>query len=352
MAACVLVLVAACGRSAPPGPPAPVTVRPVLEEQASGTTALLQAVSAVNDSVVWVSGHRATFARTRDGGRTWQTRSWTDADSTLEFRDVHAVSYETAYLLAAGPGDRSRIYKTIDGGTNWQLQFFNGDSAAFYDCFDFWDAVHGIVVSDAVRGWMIVMATEDGRNWRNSSTGLPPALEGEGAFAASGTCLVVRRPGHAWIATGARSGARVYHSGDRGKSWSVVTTPVVAGEASGVATLTFRDERNGLALGGRLGDNNDRSPNVARTGDAGRTWTLATRTNMPGPVFGSAYVPSLGAAVVAVGPRGLDWSGDDGQSWTTLSDNAYWAVGFGSATSGWAVGPRGRITRLSLPPAR
>src|SRR6266480_4522293 len=48
----------------------PVVVGTITEQQ-SHTTALLQAVSAVDDSVVWVSGHHATWVRTVDGGRTW-----------------------------------------------------------------------------------------------------------------------------------------------------------------------------------------------------------------------------------------------------------------------------------------
>ena len=112
-------------------------VRPLLTEQASGTTAHLQAVSAVNDTVVWVSGHRATWARTTDGGRSWAAGSLQGADSVLQFRDVHALSADSAWLLAAGPGERSRIYFTADGGRSWRLQFLNRDTSAFYDCFDF-----------------------------------------------------------------------------------------------------------------------------------------------------------------------------------------------------------------------
>ena len=339
---------------APEGSPSPAAevslLPPVIQEQASGTRALLQAVSAVSDSIVWVSGHRATYARTRDGGRTWQARSWTGPDSVLEFRDVHAVSYETAYLLAAGPGDRSRIYKTTDGGANWQRQFLNGDSAAFYDCFDFWDATHGIAVSDAVNGRLIVIATEDGTTWRDISSGLPPALEGEGAFAASGTCLVTRGGSDAWIVTGAAAAGRAYHTTDRGRTWSVVTVPMANGQAAGPATIAMRDDRNGVALGGRLADADDRSPNVARTFDGGRSWMPATRTSFSGAVFGSAWVPNLssGTALIAAGPRGLAISTDEGGFWTTLSEQAWWAVGFSPRGDGWVVGPAGRITRLAM----
>ena len=51
---------------------------------------------------------------------------------------------------------------------------------------------------------------------------------------------------------------------------------------------------------------------------------------------------------MAVGPRGLDYSTDDGASWVSLDTLAYWSVGFGSKHTGWAVGPDGRITRIVL----
>jgi photosystem II stability/assembly factor-like uncharacterized protein len=322
---------------------------PQVAEQASGTRALLQAVSAVNDNVAWVSGHRATWARTTDGGAHWTSGAMTGADSTLQFRDVHAVSATVAYLLSAGNGAASRIYKTSNAGATWQLQFMNRDSAAFFDCFDFWDADHGIAVSDAVRGRMIVIATEDGgAHWNDVSAALPAALEGEGAFAASGTCLVTRGRSHAWIATGAATGARVYHTSDRGRSWSVVTSPVAGGQAAGLQSLAFRDERHGMALGGKIADPNDRSDNVARTDDGGTTWTLVQRTAFSGAAYGSAVVPGLAHTVVAAGPKGLDVSHDDGASWTSVNSLAYWAVGFAGPHAGWAVGPGGRITRIGF----
>jgi len=343
----LLIGLAGCARGG--SPPAPAAAAPPrLEEQASGTRALLQAVSAVNDDVVWLSGHRATWARSTDGGATWQSGAMTGADSTLQFRDVYAVSATAAYLLSAGNGAASRIYKTTDGGATWQLQFLNRDSAAFYDCFDFWDADHGIAVSDAVRGRMIVIATEDGgAHWNDISSALPPALDGEGAFAASGTCLVTRGRNHAWIATGAAGGARVYHTGDRGRSWSVVLSPVAGGQAAGLQSLAFRDERHGLALGGKIADPNDRSDNAARSDDGGATWRLVQRTAFSGAAYGSSVVPGLAGTAVAAGPKGLDVTADDGATWTSLNAQAYWAVGFGRRR-GWAVGPGGRITRISF----
>lgn len=350
------LLVPLAGCALPGRPPADPRSAPVasLAEQQSHTTALLQAVSAVNDRVVWVSGHRATWVRTVDGGRTWVAGAMTGPDSALEFRDVKAVSATTAYVLAAGPGEQSRIYKTTDAGRSWRLQFTNRDPAAFYDCFDFWDATHGIAVSDAAHGRMIVIRTDDGEHWRAvAENGMPPALPGEGSPAAGGTCLIVRGRASAWFGT--EPHARVYRSDDRGRRWTAVTTPIVTGEATGVATLAFRDERHGMALGGRILRPDDRSDSVAAvTGDGGETWTLVARPTFRGAVYGSAAVPGLPGYVVAAGPGGLDWTGNDGRSWNHLGSSAYWAVECASRGTCWAAGPGGRITRVTfarpLPP--
>ena len=329
-----------------------LAVQPTLVEQVSHTTALLQAVSAVSDSVAWVSGHRATWARTTDGGATWLAGAMAGPDSTLEFRDVHAVDANTAYLLSAGNGAASRIYKTTDGGRIWQLQFMNQDSAAFFDCFDFWDAKHGVAVSDAVRGRLVIIRTDDGgAHWnRVPDDGIPPALEGEGAFAASGTCLVAQGRSVAWIGTGSTAAARVFKTTDRGRHWSVMSTPVVSGQSAGIETVAFRDALRGIALGGRIADANDRSDNVAVTGDGGLTWYLAGRPTISGAIYGSSFVPGVGPVVVAVSPKGMDWSSDGGRTWANINANAYWSVGFSSRWAGWAVGPRGRITHLAFGP--
>ncbi len=60
-----------------------------LIEQESGTRVLLQAISPVDEQVVWVSGHGGTFVRTTDGGLNWSARVVPGAD-TLQFRDVEA----------------------------------------------------------------------------------------------------------------------------------------------------------------------------------------------------------------------------------------------------------------------
>lgn len=345
------LVVAACAPKNPRANVAPVSMLS-LASQASGTTALLQAVSAPSDRVAWVSGHAAAVLRTTNGGVSWERVIVPGAaEDSLQFRDVHAVDDHVAYLLAAGSGSRSRIYKTTDGGHRWQLQFRNADSSAFYDCFAFWDARRGIAFSDAVASRFPVRVTQDGgEHWDLvAADALPPGQPGEGAFAASGACVATLDPEQAWIGTGAADTARVLHTRDAGRTWEVAATPIAGGRSSGIAAVAFRDSLHGIALGGDVANPDARVDNVAVTADGGRTWRGGGRPHFAGAVYGAAVVPGRPGWVVAVGPRGLDYSTDDGASWTSVDTLAYWSVGFGSRETGWAVGPGGRIREIRLP---
>ena len=343
--ACVLAA-AACATPAPAQAPA----APTLEEQTSGSTVLLQAVSPVDASVVWISGHGGTWRRTTDGGRTWAGGVVPDADS-LEFRDVHAASATEAWLLSAGPGDRSRVYHTADAGRSWQLQWTNAEPAGFYDCLAFWDARRGVVYGDAVDGSLRVLRTADGgRSWRLvPAAQLPAALPSEGGFAASGTCVTTGADGRAWIGAGNTTRARVFRTTDYGATWSAAEAPLVTGEGAGLTSISMVDASNGFGFGGNLGARDTRTDNVARTTDGGRTWTLLPHLAMAGAAYGGVAVPGTdGRALVAVGPGGADVSLDGGRSWTTLDARAWWGVGASGPDAVWIAGPQGRIARVRV----
>jgi photosystem II stability/assembly factor-like uncharacterized protein len=341
-----------CSAAAPPTRPAGELSGgsgPALTPQRSGTSQRLQAVSPVDEQVVWVSGVGGTYGVTLDGGNTWRSGIVPGADS-LEFRDVQGVSDRIAYLLAAGPGERSRIYRTEDGGRTWNLQFTNRDTSAFYDCFAFWDQRRGFTMSDAVAGRFPVIHTVDGRTWSDLGERLPAAQPGEGAFAASGTCTATLGDRHGWISTGAAARARVLATSDGGETWRAAGTPIVQGTAtSGGASIEFRDTLNGILGGGDIAHPDAFADNVARSGDGGRSWRLTARTPFPGAVYGLAYAGRDSRTVVATGPSGAAWSTDEGGHWTLLEGvRDYWAVGFASPKAGWLVGTEGRILRLAF----
>lgn len=317
--------------------------------QQSGTAARFRGVSAVSPLVAWASGSAGAYARTTDGGATWQTAVVPGA-SQLDFRDVQAVDANTAYLLSIGPGEASKIYKTTDGGNGWTLQFTNHNPKAFFDAFAFWDARTGIAMSDPVDGRFILIKTTDGgATWKElPGENFPPALEGDGAFAASGTCIAVQGKKNVWFGTGGAAVARVFRSTDGGESWRVAATPITAGNASsGIFSIAFKDARNGVIVGGDYKKESEPGDNVATTTDGGATWALAKGPRPPG--FRSAVAYFTGARapmLVAVGPGGSDYSVDNGSSWTRLDSTGYHAFSIAGST-GWAVGEGGRIAKYS-----
>jgi photosystem II stability/assembly factor-like uncharacterized protein len=320
--------------------------RPVLVEQTSGTTALLQAVHALDAQHVWLSGHRATYAVTEDGGSTWRVAR-VPGDSTLQWRDLHAVSPTRAWLMAAGSGPASRIVTTDDGGATWTTAFVNADSAAFYDCLAVWPDGRGFAFSDAVAGRIPLVTTDDGRAWQVRTDLLPAARGTEGGFAASGTCATTLGDRHGWIATGNGTAPRVHRTADGGRAWDAVEVPLLRGGASGAAAIAFRDSLVGVVLGGAI-DNKATGPRTAVTRDGGRSWQTTGEPAFAGAIYGAAYA-KVGSAwrLLAVGPGGAAWSADDGTTWQPLAEGSFWSVGAAPDGTAWLVGPRGRIVRVT-----
>ena len=318
---------------------------PRWEPQVSGVKARLRGVSASSDRVAWASGASGTVLRTADGGATWTKLDVPDA-AGLDFRDVDAVSETTAYILSIGAGASSRIFKTVDAGAHWTSQFVNDDPKAFFDAMAFWDADHGVALSDSIDGQFVVITTGDGgRTWKRvPPDALPPALVNEGGFAGSGTNIAVMDR-HAWIGTGAASNARMLLTDDRGATWRVVDTPVASSASSGIFSVAFRDRLHGVTVGGDYRREQDAIDNAARTDNGGLTWA---------PVMGLggfrsvvAFAPRSASSWIAVGPQGADWSDDDGRTWTAIAGDGYHAFSFSpSGHVGWGVGEGGRIGRL------
>ena len=352
-------------------PPPHLSAQPAVTEQSSGTTEVLQAISPVSEETVWVSGHAGVILRTLDGGSAWE-RIPAPAGDSLQFRDIHGFSTASAVGLTAGEGSLSRIYHTEDAGMSWSLAFLMEEPAGFLDCLDFWDENRGFAYGDSFDGVPYILLTGDGgRSWaRVAAESAPAANEGEGGFAASGTCARAGWEGRGWIGTGAAGSARVLATVDYGRTWTAAETPLVKGSVAGIFTLaivpgTAADEGGNrpaledtpvptgqplmMALGGDL----DRSEevlagNAAVSLDGGGTWSPASPAPINGAVYGSAG-GGTGANrwVVAVAPTGAAYTGDLGGSWEALPGVSAWAVEFApGGRVGWAAGGRGRIWRI------
>ena len=313
--------------------------------QQSNTAASLRGLSVVSWRVAWASGSGGTVIHTIDGGATWIADSVPGA-SKFDLRAIAAFDANTAVVAATA----GRIWRTENGGKSWTLVYENADSAVFLDAVGFWAGTRrGLVVGDPIGGRFFILTSDDsGRSWREApSESRPLAKQGEGAFAASGSSLVMHGTKHAWIGTGVNV-ARVFRTVDAGKTWTAATAPLAdATPASGVFALSFADGARGVAVGGAYDQPIQRGRAAAYTTDGGFTWTGAT--TMPnGFRSGVAFVPlTNGAMVVAVGTNGTDISFDSGRKWIRADTVDYHAVRFAKDGAGWASGSRGRVARFA-----
>jgi photosystem II stability/assembly factor-like uncharacterized protein len=314
--------------------------------QTSHVKARLRGVSSVNERVAWASGSGSTVLRTDDGGATW--KKLTVTGDPLDFRDIDAIDENTAYVLSIGNGATSRIYKTLDGGATWVLQFRNEDPKAFLDAMSFWDANHGLVIGDSVDGKFYILTTSNGGgDWsRVPLNALPPALENEGAFAASGTNIAVYGKGDAWIGLGAAARARVLRTTDGGRTWKIAETPVKSGQSSGIFSIAFSDQKHGVIVGGDYQKEKEATDNLALTDDGGVTWTLTK--GLSGFRSVVAYVPGT-KTLVAIGPAGGDYSNDDGKNWMPLAGPGFDTFSFARGRKfGWGAGAQGTLGMLKF----
>jgi photosystem II stability/assembly factor-like uncharacterized protein len=310
--------------------------------QTSNTTASLRGVSVVSAKVVWASGSKGTYLITTDGGANWKAGTVTGA-ADMDFRAVHGFDDKTAILLSIGSGEKSRVYRTKDGGGTWDVLYSNPDPKGFFDDIAFWDASHGILLGDPVDGHFVIMTTDDGgETWKGQKT--PAALSNEGAFAASNSCMFVIGLHDVWFGTG---GARVFHSSDGGKKWSVATTPVRHDAASaGIFSITFLNPLFGIAVGGDYAKPAEAAHNIAITEDGGKKWT-APESGPSGFRSAIIYLPDL-KMWVATGTSGSDVSTDKGKTWKQFDKGNYNAMSFILSYAGWAVGPKGAVARFGV----
>ncbi|HPF50069.1 MAG TPA: hypothetical protein PK335_00775 [Draconibacterium sp.] len=312
----------------------------------SGTNASLWGLFVVNENVIWASGSAGTVLRSVDGEESWKTMQIPGAENN-DFRSLHAWDENRAMVFGVAGPDFG--YKTENGGETWEVVYQDTTTGLFFNSLKFADNLNGLAVSDPVDGKFFVIRTENGgQNWERV-TNMPEVENGEANFAASNTCIEYLPSGKAWIATGGMT-ARVFYSEDFGKSWEVAKTPMIRGQASsGIFSIAFKNDREGIVVGG-IYDQPEINTNVAAyTIDGGKNWISSTE--MPSGYRSCVQFISDGNRdfTLAIGKAGCDYSLDGGISWNFLSNEGYYTFRAVPGKSiGFAAGSDGRIAKISF----
>ena len=287
----------------------------------------IRALQAVDENTVWFAGSSGRVGHTSDGGETWQVDSIEHEGRLLHFRSI-AVTDQAVFVLSIE--SPALLYRSIDQGQSWELVYQEDHPAAFYDAMQFWDNQTGIAMGDPTDGCISIIMTEDGgQSWQKIPCDrLPAAAEGEAAFAASNSNIALQGD-QAWIVTGGAK-ARVLHSSDRAKSWSIYQSPLAeGGQMTGIYTVDFWDEQQGIIFGGDWNDKAINTSNKASTKDGGQSWQLLADGAGPGYRSSVKYFPQgAGQAILAAGIPGISVSYDSGENWEELSTESWYALSF------------------------
>lgn len=323
-------------------------VKPTIRftELETKSNASLRGLFVVDENVVWASGSNGTVLISQSGGAKWKVIQINGAEEN-DFRSIYAWDENRAIVFGvAGPAFG---YLTEDGGKNWETVFQDSTKGLFFNSLKFADENNGLAVSDPIDGKFFVLETKNGgKNWKRVID-IPDVEEGEANFAASNTCIEFLPSGKAWIASGGVA-ARVFYSTDFGCTWEVTKTPMVRGQASsGIFSIAFKNERQGVIVGG-IYDQPEMNTNIAAfTNDGGITWHISKI--MPKEYRSCVQYLSGNSNnyFLAAGKTGCDISIDGGENWNFISEKGYYSIRpVSGKLFGFASGSKGRIAQWEI----
>ena len=240
--------------------------------------------------------------------------------------------------------------RPTDGGATWATLYVNKDPKGFLDALAFWDADHGLALGDQVDGRFVILTTDDGgKTWGPiPPEGMPPALPGEGAFAASGTCLVVGKGWARLVRHGRGEGVPCLPLHGPGEDLDGPRDAGHGGHAvgghllPGVPRCRPRDRRRGRLQGaGEIGER--RRPHLGR-----------------GPDLEAAEGPGAGRLPIRRGvcpghagthpggrrPHGVGRLGGRGRELAAVGDDGVPCGRVRKPAAGWAVGDDGLVAKF------
>jgi photosystem II stability/assembly factor-like uncharacterized protein len=252
---------------------------------------------------------------------------------TNVYQNENDQRYDDVFFLNenvgwAANGYYSKVYKTIDGGENWDLQLELEEGTAYFRNIEFINQNIGFV---GTLNNTFLKTVDGGTNWE-AVTNLPPNVPAICGLSAIGTSTI--------YGCGAYfSPAYIIKSIDSGDNWTFID---MSAYANALVEILFIDENTGYASG-----KNDDGGVILKTIDGGVNWTSLYNTGIPGEyVWKLQDLHSDGQVLfgsvesVSPLPGKLVKSVDGGTNWVSkeVSDTDIQAVGFVTETHGWMGG--------------
>jgi hypothetical protein len=199
------------------------------------------------------------------------------------------------------------------------------------------------VMGDPVDNEFSLYHSSDLKHWEKITPALP-SYSGEAGFAASGSNVQISNSVYYFVSGGEKS--RFFMSKDKGQTWIQSELPFKNSQASGAFSLAMKDKNNGIVVGGDYLAPNSRENICFITKDGGITWNPSTS----GPFGYRSCVYCTDGVYYSCGTNGIDYSKDNGTTWTQLSNENCFSICsdnkfvYASSTNGRII----RISKISL----
>ncbi len=286
------------------------------------------AVAPSNPDVVYVGGgefpirgnvsHGDGVWKTTDGGRTWSNIGLNDTRQISKVR-VHPTNPDLVYVAAQGhvwgPNAERGVFRSKDGGKNWQKVLFKDDSTGAADLA--MDPTNPSVLYAGLwqanrTPWMLVSggkgsgmykSTDGGDTWTEITRhpGLPAGLWGNIGISVSGA-----NPRRIYAIIEANEGG-VFRSEDAGATWARVNDERKLRQRAWYYTKIYADPKNAdLVYASNV--------NFQVSRDGGKTWS---DLNPPHGDSHDAWIaPDNGDRLIEGDDGGAAVSTDGGRTWT------------------------------------
>lgn len=342
----LLIIVLSCKEQILKQGPKQITFTKIISEEIYNDSISIRAI-VLDSNQLWFSGNNGKYGAI-DLVTQKKFRGRINKDSLHpEFRSIAKTKDAIFILSVANP---ALLYKISNDRKVVKLVYQEENEKVFYDSMQFLDTNFGVAMGDPVSNCLNIIITNDGGNtWQKIPCDkLPKVEEGEAAFAASNTNVMLRNNKIIIVSGGKKS--RCFVSEDKGNTWQVYNTPIVQGKTmTGIFTADFYDENIGFIAGGNYEKQEDNSNNKAITKDGGKTWQLVGQSQGFGYASCIQFVPnSKGKSLICVGGTGVHYSNDSGNTWKKmLEDKDLYTIRFQNDSIAYAGG-KNKIVKLTI----
>ena len=180
----------------------------------SGVSVKLNSLSSVKDLTSWVCGNNGTVIKSSNMGDTWSNGNQSGITSDVTLSHIFCINANIVFT-AGNEGSDTYLFRTGNGGGYWEV--VKQQPGGKYNAVHFTDYNTGILIGDPVGGrWSIWKTFNGGINWDSTGCYLPQNGNEKG-FANS----LWAAGSNIWFGT---DNFRVYKTNNFASSWQVQST--------------------------------------------------------------------------------------------------------------------------------